>query len=76
MLKKIHLCELNAELIAAFVFIVVSASHTINRYGFEKLVNELFFWMFPASVMIFLTLMVVKIIEKYYKKTCPIINRD
>ena len=64
MIKGILEQEIDAELISAFLFIVVSGFYIINIYGIKKMVDSLFLWMFPASVMIFLTLLVVKMIER------------
>ena len=60
--------EINAELFAAFIFIIVSGFYIIIKYDFVRLVDVLFLWMFPASIMIFLTLLIVKIIEQTNEK--------
>ena len=61
--------EINAELIVAFIFIIMSGIYIEAVYGFGKILDALFLWMFPASVMIFLTLLLVKIIEKFHNRT-------
>lgn len=63
MLKRIFDIELNAELVAALIFMIISGLYIAVRYNLEKVYDTLFLWMFPASVMIFLTLLIVKIIE-------------
>jgi len=55
---------LNAELIATFLFMVLSSFYIITTYGLDRLFDSLFLWMFPASVMIFLTLLIARIIER------------
>jgi hypothetical protein len=60
--------EINVELIVAFVFIIISGFYIEAIYGFGKILDTLFLWMFPASVMIFLTLLLVKIIERTHEK--------
>jgi len=60
--------KLNAEMIATLLFILISAIYILNKFGFEKLMDVLFFWMFPASIMIFLTLVMVRLIERAAKK--------
>ena len=60
--------EINAELFVTFLFIIISGAYIAIVYGFEKIIDALFLWMFPASIMIFLTLLLVKIIENIYNK--------
>lgn len=60
--------EINAEILATFLFIVISGLYILDRYGFSKLVDGLFLWMFPASIMIFLTLVLVKMIEAFHER--------
>ena len=67
MLKGLLEQELDAELIATFLFIVISGLYIFSAYGSKKIVDALFLWMFPASVMVFLTLLVVKIIERTHR---------
>lgn len=55
--------ELKTEIIVAFVFTILSGLYVVKNYGFGKLEDVLFFWMFPASIMIFLTLIAVFIVE-------------
>ncbi len=63
-IDKIRQNEINAEIIAALIFTAISGWYIFSRYGTEKLIDTLFFWMFPASIMIFLTLLIVKIIDE------------
>lgn len=60
--------EINAELVVTFLFILASGIYIESVYGFQKIIDTLFLWMFPASVMIFLTLLLVKIIERVYSR--------
>ena len=60
--------EINAELIVAFIFIITSGFYIEAKYGTGKILDTLFLWMFPASIMIFLTLILVKIIERTHEK--------
>ncbi len=66
--EKIRDREINAEIIVAFIFMIISGTYLFYRYGTEKLLETIFFWMFPASIMIFLTLLLVKIIEKLSRR--------
>ncbi len=63
MLSKIREIEINTELIVIFVFILISGAYIIVEHGTGKLLDSLFLWMFPASIMVFLSLLLVKIIE-------------
>lgn len=56
--------EINAEIIAALIFAIASGMYLFIQNGASKLIDILFMWMFPASIMIFLTLILVKIIER------------
>ena len=68
MLSKIREIEINTELIVIFVFILISGAYILIEYGTERLLDALFLWMFPASIMVFLTLLLVKIIEGLHEK--------
>ena len=68
MLKRLFDRGINAELIATFTFMVISFLYVTTEYGYTKMIDVLFLWMFPASVMIFLTLLIVKIIEKFHNR--------
>ncbi len=68
MLDKIINKEINAEIIVTFLFIIISGTYILKNYGIEKILDTLFLWMFPASIMIFLTLLLVKIIERIYSR--------
>lgn len=68
MLNKLLDRQIDAELIAAFIFMVISGFYIIFKYGIIELEDILLKWMFPASVMIFLTLLIVKIVEGLYEK--------
>lgn len=68
MLDRLVNREINAEILAAIIFILVSGSYIAWEYGAGKIVDTLLLWMFPASVMIFLTLLIVKIIEKAHNR--------
>jgi len=59
---------LNAELIAALLFSIVSGLYITTLYGPGKILDILFTWMFPASVMVFLTLLFAKIIERFHNR--------
>jgi hypothetical protein len=59
--------QIDAELIAAFIFMAISGFYIITKYGVLRIHDVLLLWMFPASVMIFLTLLIVKIVEKIYE---------
>ncbi len=67
--EKIREREINAEIIVAFIFMIISGLYISYTYGSQKLMETLFFWMFPASIMIFLTLLLVKIIERVSKRS-------
>ena len=60
--------EINAEIIATLLFIVLSGLYIINAHGLSKLIDTLFLWMFPASIMVFLTLVLVKAIEFFHER--------
>ncbi|MEK6912894.1 MAG: hypothetical protein AABX26_02975 [Nanoarchaeota archaeon] len=68
MLKRLFEREIDGELIATFLFILVSGFYILDRYDTEKLIDILLMWMFPASVMVFLTLLIVKVIERTYRR--------
>jgi len=59
---------INAEIIVTFAFMIISGFYITTEYGIGKILDTLFLWMFPASVMIFLTLVLVKIIERTHEK--------
>jgi hypothetical protein len=68
MLKTLWEKELDAELIATFMFMIISFLYLIWKSGFGAILDTLFVWMFPASVMVFLTLLIVKIIERWHDR--------
>lgn len=68
MLNRLLEKKLDAELIVTFLFIAVSALYITKIYGVGKLLDTLFLWVFPASVMIFLSLLLVKIIENFHNR--------
>jgi hypothetical protein len=68
MLKTLFDREINAELLVTFMFIAVSGLYILGEYGFPKMIDLTLLWMFPASIMIFLTLLLVKIIEKFHNR--------
>jgi hypothetical protein len=68
MIDKLLNREINAEIIATIIFMVVSGLYLFFEHGASELINDLFRWMFPASVMIFLTLILVKVIEYWHNK--------
>ncbi|MBI3623729.1 hypothetical protein HY212_06660 [Candidatus Pacearchaeota archaeon] len=68
MLDRLMNRELNAELLAAILFMIVSGAYISWQYGAGKIIDALLLWMFPASVMIFLTLLLAKIIEKFHNR--------
>ena len=68
MLRSLFDLEINTELAATFLFIIISGLYIIAQYGVGKLLDAMFLWMFPASIMIFLTLMIVKVIEKFHNR--------
>lgn len=59
--------EINAGLVVTFIFMVISAYYLVSKYGSAKLIDTLFSEMFPAAFMIFLSLVLVKIIERTYR---------
>ncbi len=66
--ERIREREINAEIIVTFLFSLVSGFYIIVEYGTTRLFDALLLWMFPASIMIFLTLLLVKIIEKLSRR--------
>jgi len=68
MFDKLVNREINAEIIATVIFMILSGLYLFLEHGASDLINILFSWMFPASVMIFLTLLLVKIIERAYNR--------
>ncbi|MGA2130083.1 MAG: hypothetical protein ABSG05_00505 [Candidatus Pacearchaeota archaeon] len=66
MLDKLLNQDINAEIIAALIFAVASGLYLFLIKGPTIMIDNLFAWMFPASVMIFLTLVLVKIIELWH----------
>ncbi|MFH0949040.1 MAG: hypothetical protein V1802_00970 [Candidatus Aenigmatarchaeota archaeon] len=61
--------ELGTEILIAAIFAIISGWYIYDKYGLEKLEDTLMSWMFPASIMILLTLISIWIIEsmKRYK---------
>ena len=68
MVSSIFDQEVNAELAATFIFMLISGFYLVAERGFRNLLDTLFLWMFPASVMIFLTLVIGKVIERINEK--------
>ena len=68
MIKRLFEREVDAELIAVFLFILISGFYIVKTYGIQKLYDALLLWMFPASFMVFLTLLLVKTIERAYRR--------
>ena len=68
MLHRLLDREINAELIAASMFAIIAGLYLSIERGFYELIDVLFLWMFPASIMFFLTLLIVKIIEVTHEK--------
>ena len=66
MLKTLWETELDAELIATLMFMIISFLYLTWKFGFGTILDTLFVWMFPASVMVFLTLLIVRIIERWH----------
>jgi len=48
---------------------VISFFYVTTDYGYKGTIDILFLWMFPASVMIFFTIVIVKTIEKFQNRT-------
>jgi len=65
MLNRLLEREINAELVATTLFMIISFLYIEWKFGLGKILDTLFLWMFPASVMVFLTLLLVKIIERW-----------
>jgi hypothetical protein len=68
MLSRLISREINYEMIAIFIFIVISGSYIIIIHGPAYLVENMFLSIFSASIVIFLTLIVVKIIEHAHNR--------
>ena len=68
MLHRLLDREINAELIAASIFAIIAGLYLSIERGFYELIDVLLLWMFPASIMFFLTLLIVKIIETAHEK--------
>lgn len=61
-----RIIDVKYELMITLVFVIVSGSYILYRHGFEDLADTLMQWMFPASLMIFITLVVMLLPEKVY----------
>lgn len=68
MLSRIRELEINTELIVTFIFIIVSGAYIETKYGFARILDTLLLWIFPASIMVFLTLLLMKIIETFNER--------
>jgi hypothetical protein len=68
MLNGLSKQDINAEIIVTFLFMILSFIYLELRFGSEKLIDSVFLWMFPASIMIFLTLLLVKVIERFHDR--------
>lgn len=63
MFESIEQKEINTEIVGAALFFTISAIYILSRFGLQHLFDSLFLWMFPASIMIFLSLLIVKMIK-------------
>jgi len=60
--------ELPSEIMAAFIFVIISFIYLIIKHSPEEIIDNLFKWMFPTSVTVFLTLIIVKLIEAWRER--------
>ncbi len=61
--SKTRKIELGTELFISFIFMIVSGWFITEKYGMVKTIEVTAFWMFPASIMVFLTLFALLVIE-------------
>ncbi|MDD5111854.1 MAG: hypothetical protein PHG85_04870 [Candidatus Altiarchaeota archaeon] len=61
-----RIIDVKYELMITVVFAVISGSYLLYRHGVEELIDTLMHWMFPASMMIFITLVFMLLLEKVY----------
>jgi hypothetical protein len=61
--------EMNYEIVAVLVFIAISGLYLFAVHGPAYIIDNMFLSIFSASIVILLTLLVVKIIEHAHYKT-------
>jgi len=61
-----RIIDVKYEIMLTAFFTIVSGLYLFYRFGLEKLVDTLMLWMFPASMMILITLIVMLLLGKVY----------
>ncbi|MFH1125842.1 MAG: hypothetical protein V1703_01840 [Candidatus Altiarchaeota archaeon] len=61
-----RIIDVKYELILTTLFALISGSYILSTYGLKELVDSLMRWMFPASMMILITLIVLLLLERVY----------
>jgi hypothetical protein len=61
-----RIIDVKYELILTAAFAVVSGGYILYRYGIGEMIDLLMRWMFPASMMILITLIVLLLAERVY----------
>lgn len=61
-----RIIDVKYEILLTMIFTVVSGLYLLQKYGIERLVDTLMLWMFPASTMILITLLVLLFLGKVY----------
>ena len=66
-LRRKKMIELETEIIAALIFAVVSGLYISAKFSSKQLIDTIFLWMFPASITILLTLIIILLIEVFHR---------
>lgn len=61
-----RIIDVKYELIITAVFALISGGYLLYVHDFKELIDTLMHWMFPASMMILITLIVLLLLEKVY----------
>jgi hypothetical protein len=59
-----RIIDVRYEMMITGVFAIISGSYLIYKYGLNELIDILMKWMFPASMMILITLIIMLMLER------------
>lgn len=61
-----RIIDVRAELMLTSFFAVISGAYILYRYGVVELVDEMMRFLFPASMVILITLVFLLLMERVY----------
>jgi hypothetical protein len=61
-----RIIDVRYELMLTSFFAVISGTYILYRYGFNELIDELMRFLFPASMVILITLVFLLLMERVY----------